>query len=703
METTIKPNKSMVKQSVLKAIMSDIDNQPGWRTNANKACAYYDGDQLTEEVKSKLEERGQPMTIHNLIAPAIDGILGMEAKTRTDLVVMADEADEELEEMAEAINSLFADAARICDLDRARSEAYASMIKSGIGWVEVFRSSDLFASKYKIKRVPRDEVYWDWHSNEADLSDARWLMRIRWIDVDELKQMVPNKADVIDWAVNAWNDFADVAVIEGTDPALVSAWEEYQGYGRKEAEWMNSDRNRVRLQVIYFRKVEKVPVIVLPDDRVIEFDKNNPAHVAAVAVGRVNVVMTNTSSIVESWYAGPHHLGDKKCDSPDGLFPLVPFIAYRKDKTGEPYGLISRAIPAQDEVNFRRIKLTFLLQAKRVVMDQDATTMSRDKVTEEVERPDGLVTLNPDRRNHKTIAETFQVQQDFNIASQQFDVMRDSMQQIQDTMGVYGAFLGQESNASSGVAIANLVEQGATTLAEINDNYRLGCQLVGKLLLGYIIQDMKGKDNFQVTVNREDIGSRKKVMLNEVAENGMRNNDLARMRSHIALAPIQQTTAYKSQLADRMMQVTAQLPPNVQAVVLDLVLELSDVPNKSQYLERVRGALGIEKDPEDLTPEEQQQMQQKQQQEQQQQELMMREATAKVSKLESEASKAQAQAEREMALVSSQGYSDAKMQVETAAIMQKMEETKQDIALKFASIKDKLLNGIESELDNIQL
>ncbi|UWY94947.1 hypothetical protein N4267_18620 [Vibrio cholerae] len=52
----------------------------------------------------------------------------------------------------------------------------------------------------------------------------------------------------------------------------------------------------------------------------------------------------------------------------------------------------------------------------------------------------------------------FQVQQDFNIAAQQFNVMQDSMKLIQDTMGVYGAFLGQESNATSGIAIANLVE-----------------------------------------------------------------------------------------------------------------------------------------------------------------------------------------------------------------------------------------------------
>ncbi|MBA0937099.1 phage portal protein, partial [Escherichia coli] len=77
---------------------------------------------------------------------------------------------------------------------------------------------------------------------------------------------------------------------------------------------------------------------------------------------------------------------DRPCSAPQGMFPLVPFWGYRKDKTGEPYGLISRAIPAQDEVNFRRIKLTWLLQAKRVIMDEDATQLSDNDLMEQIER-----------------------------------------------------------------------------------------------------------------------------------------------------------------------------------------------------------------------------------------------------------------------------------------------------------------------------
>ncbi len=136
-------------------------------------------------------------------------------------------------------------------------------------------------------------------------------------------------------------------------------------------------------------------MLELSNGRVIQFDKNNAMHAVALATGRVSVVMSRVSRIREAWFVGPHFLGDRPCSAPQGMFPLVPFWGYRKDKTGAPYGLACRAIPAQDEVNFRRIKLTWLLQAKRIIKDADATNMTDRQLADEVERPDGVITLNP--------------------------------------------------------------------------------------------------------------------------------------------------------------------------------------------------------------------------------------------------------------------------------------------------------------------
>lgn len=671
----------------LRAVMSDIHNQPRWRDAAAKAAAYYDGDQLSAEVFRTLLERGQPPTVHNLIAPTIDGALGMEAKTRTDLQIIADDKGEQYDQLAQALNAHFADICRLAGMSKARSEAYADMIKTGFGVLEVWRDTDPFAeTDYRIRKVHRDEVYWDWTSKEPDWSDARWVMRQRWLDTDEAKARFPRMAQIIDNGLNGWQGFISTELTEHTDPYLACAWTDWQQWDSHSFEWiLRGKRPRVKLQVIYYRVYRSVLVIKLPDGRTLEYDQQNQAMNMALAMDKATLARGVTSVIREAWFIGPHLIQDIPCRAPQGSFPLVPFWGFRKDATAEPYGLISRAIPAQDEVNFRRMKLTHTLNNKQVIMDEDATQMSREEVAENLERPDGIIILNPDRRNKTTAADALQIQQNGQIASQQFQVMRDSMQTIQDSMGIYAAMLGQQSNATSGVAISNLVEQGATTLAEINDNYSYASQQTGKLLLNYLIEDLKQQENVQIQTSDQ---AQTHIVINQRNDDGSLSNDISRIRTHVALAPVQQTSAWKAQMASQLSGVIQTLPPQVQAVVLDLWLEMLDLPQKDTFISRVREATGISKPQEEMTPQEQQQAQEQQQQMQQQQqqmqqlqqaasELQLREMAAKVARLEAETGRISAATEKDQAHAQGQRFVDALHQARAGKLITEMQQMPQ--------------------------
>ena len=98
-------NKDGFTLKQLSKLMGAIDAQPDWRSPATIACAYYDGDQLSSKIRQVLQERGQPEVVHNMIGPTVDGVLGMEARTRADLMVSAD--DDEGEELALALNEKF--------------------------------------------------------------------------------------------------------------------------------------------------------------------------------------------------------------------------------------------------------------------------------------------------------------------------------------------------------------------------------------------------------------------------------------------------------------------------------------------------------------------------------------------------------------------------------------------------------------------
>ncbi|MGO2317449.1 MAG: portal protein [Vibrio toranzoniae] len=682
----------------LKSLMSDVDAQPNWRDGAQKACDYYDGMQISTEVKSKLEERGQPVLINNLIAPTIDAVLGMEVKTRHDLILVAD--DDKGEDITDALQEKFKDAWRLARADRATADGYASQIKGGIGWVEVMRNDDPFyGGDYKIKPVRRQEMWWDWHAQEADLSDARWLMRKRWIDSDECISWFPEHAEIIRQTINGWADWADVEAYEEMDQNLQSAMQEQEMWDRKEVEWMDRDRGRVMLEVIYYKTWRLGEVIDLENGRTIEFNPSNLAHQVAVNSGRVNKRTARWGAIREAWFVGPHRIVDRPSVAPNGYFPIVPFIGYRMDKSGAPYGIVSRMISAQDEVNFRRMKLTWLLQAKRVIADKDATNMSRDALMEEVERPDGYIELNPDRRNKKTISESLQVQQDFDIAAQQFNVMKDSMDQIQSVAGVYNALMGQDSSASSGVAIASLVEQGTTTLAEINDNYNYSRTRVADLLLAYLIEDLAKRNNIAVTLHRDDIHRRKKVALNITEDDGTLTNDVKRWKGHIDQAPAAPTPTYKAQMADQMLKAVSQLPAEVQTATIDMVVELLDLPNKQEFLNRIRSVLQVPKPQEEMTEEELAAQQAQAQKAQQIEEMEMQGRMAEIQLVVQKGEEIAAKIEKLQNDSQSSSVSDDKTKAETAKLITEMNE----ISKQAAQQKTAVMQTIDQALETIQL
>lgn len=625
----------------LESFLDDIQAQPQWRSEADRACEYYDGNQIDAETRAAMEERGQPVLIHNLTAASIDGVLGMEARTRTDWVVKAD--DDESVEVAEALNEKINEASRMASADRATSDAYAAEVKCGLGWVEVSKNPDPFAYRYRINTIHRREIFWDWHSKRPDLQDARWLLRRRWLDEDEALMAFPAHRDLIRYASRGWDAF-DAELALNDSPLLVGAYTDYSDTRLNLDDWYDSERARVLVYEVYYRVFSKKPVMSLPDGRVLEIDKNNKMHMALVASGQVDVTVAPFPKMRLAYFIGPHRLVDVPSPNPHNHFPYVPFWGFREDNSSVPYGLIRRMMPAQDEINHRRSKLTYLLNSKLVIKDDDALmSMSEEQMMDELYRADGVITLNPNRKNKDHNA--FRVEVENGIASQQFQIMQEAQKIIQDTAGIYAAFLGQEGGAKSGVAINSLVEQGSTTLAELNDNYRFGRRQVGELLLANIIDDMSKKKNIQVRTNIDKPKPSKTIILNGTADNErFVTNDVMRAKLHVTLADISSTPGYRAQVAERLMNMVGQLPPEMQVAVLDIVLEATDIPNRNELIKRVRQVTGQGVDPSEMTEEQLAQMEQQQKEQSIQKEMQLQEAVKKLEKLDAETRRINAEA-----------------------------------------------------------
>lgn len=668
----------------LDELLVDIDKQPEWRGEAMRAANYYDGRQLEPHVIQAMEDRGQPVLIHNLTAPAVDGVLGMEAKTRADMMVRAD--DDGSLEVAEALNEKLNEATRMTKTDRAVADAFAAQVKTGLGWVEVSRHSDPFKYPYRVSYVHREEIWWDWHAKEPDLSDARWLMRRRWVDRDEAEAYFPKHKETIKHAVNGWMNFVDV-LDNGTESPLLSAYQEHTAFNYRTDEFLDSRRDRIRVYEVYYRVFEQGLCMRLPDERVLRFDKSNRMHVALANSGQVQLINAPYKKMRVSWYVGPHKVYDGPSAQPHDHFPYVPFWGFREDSTLVPYGIIRRMFSPQDEVNYRRSKLTYLLNNKKIIKDEDAVAMTDQQLVEEANRPDGVITLNPDRKNTDT--KGFWIHEEQSMAAQQFTIMQDAERNIQECSGIYSALLGQQTGATSGIAINSLVEQGSTTLAELFDNYRFARQLVGELLLANLVQDMAGKEQ-EVLVNVNKPEPTKRILINQPAFNtsGQKigiSNDITRAKARVVLDDIMNTPGYRAQIAERLMNMVQTLPENIQASVVDLVIMATDVPNKEEFLKRIRRATGQGVNPEDMTEEEAAQFQQQQKAQSIQQQIALQTMQAELDNLIADAKKKHAAAVKDEAAASSMAVKDELTEAQTLKTLAELKKATKELSVAVAA------------------
>jgi len=570
-------------------ICRDIRAQPKWRLNADIDADYYDGAQLNEAVIAKLKEAGIPPHDSNLIKPTINAVLGLEARSRTDYKITSD--DEAQAEIAEGLSAKIKEVETESRADRAISDAYSSMIRTGLGWVEVSREFNPLEYPYRVREVHRNEIFWDWFAKEPDLSDARYLRRDRWVDREQALKVFPDQAAVIE---NSWSGWTQTDVYDGNDSDMARAYENEQAWSQQHDDYLNRQSGMVKLSELWYRHFEEDVVLMLPNGRSVEYSPENPYHDAAIAQGLVQVQKALLPRVRVSIWLGPHKLMDVPSPLPHKHFPYVPFWCLRKDRRRTPYGLIRDMRGPQDQVIDLDIMLYEILNSRKIVVDNDALDLNQNTYQEVAQNMSSLrsmTVLNANRRN----ANGFQVTQEHQLAMEVMNLVQERKRRIEEVGGVYRAMLGQSTEASSGVAINNLVEQGSTVLAEPNDNFRYARRIVGEQLLEFIKADLAGQPA-QITASQ---GGRKKIVYFNQQNGDKVINDITAAEVKVVLEDLPATPTFRAQQLQSFSQIVSAAPPQFQAVLYPAMLELSDVPNRHEIADQLRKLIGTggEKDP----------------------------------------------------------------------------------------------------------
>ncbi len=577
----------------LTGFIEEISEQPPWRVKADREADYCDGNQLDAEILQRMAAIGIPPAIEPLMGPVIASVLGMEVKNRGDWKVSTESRDDPVD-VADALNQKLHEAEGRSHADTACSDAFKPECTIGLGWVYVGREEDPFKYPYKVEAVPRNEMFWDWHA-KPDLSNARYIIRKQWFDKRIPELLFPDHSPLIRAATSGWKDFGlgYVGTDDGGDlPQLFASQDQERSWSIEETNWRDVGRNRVALMEVWYRRWARVAVLRSPDGRVVEYDKDNPAHSVAISQGIVTTEKRIVSKVRLAWYLGPHCLYDGPSPHSHGEIPYVPFWGYREDRTGVPYALARGMMYLQDQINALHSKSQWMMAARRVERTEGAVIGSDEQFRQEVASPAADIVLNAKAMRDGGI---FKVNTDLQLTQQQFQRLADTREAIRRVGGIYSEFQGQNSNTTSGVQFSAQVDQSNQSLADLMDNFKTARAKVGDLLLSLIIEDTQGKQE-QVFIDGKGIQDDRTIQLNAPVtdEDGIEylDSDVSRIKMRVGISNVPTAATFKQQQLAAFSEAFKSAPAQYQPIMLPYLLSLMDMPYQQELIKALKEQQG---------------------------------------------------------------------------------------------------------------
>lgn len=551
---------------------------------------FYDNIQWSAEDAQTLEDRGQVPLVYNVISASVDWITGSEKRTRTDAKVLPRRKEDA--KPAQRKTELMKYLADVNRSPFARSRAFEDAVRVGIGWMEDGFDADSDGEPLYTRYENWRNILHDSAAIDPDLSDARYIFRMKWFDLDIISAIFPERIGVLRNAaqlspgVNGLDELSD----EITDQ------HEIELDHAKTASVASSnigtyERQRVRVIEAWVRvptTTEKLRGGVFSGEI---YDPFSSAHKEAVASGDSEIVKRPTMRMHVAIFttAGMLYFGPSPYRH--NQFPLTPIWGYRRGRNNLPYGIIRRLKDIQVDVNKRASKALHILSTNKVVIDEGAVK-DIDAFAEEVSRPDSILVVKAGSR--------VDLNAERELAQGHLELMSRSIGMIQQASGVTDEVLGRTTNAVSGIAIQRRQEQGSLATAKFFDNLMFAEQVRGEKVLANIEQFMSEKKSFRITNTR---GTPQYVDIND----GLPENDIIRTKADYVISDQTWNATLRQANFQSLMELAQKLPPNVTIALLDLIVETSDMPNVEELVRRIRqinNQRDPDADPNEVTEEE---------------------------------------------------------------------------------------------------
>lgn len=297
---------------------------------------YYDGKQLTPKQRTALRARKQPDIVINRTRVAVNGILGVTQRGKSEpRAYPRTPKDEASSDVATDALRYAAEKARF---SATKLDVFRDMLVPGTGAVLVGVDADLNVT---IEQIRWEEFVYDPRSRRPDFGDAHWMGIAKWMFVEDAKLLWKDKADQLESCCNA----GDMGALD------ISFQDRPLNTG-----WVDRRARRLMIVELYYKL-------------------------------KGQWVRTVFAHNLELEHGPSPYLDEKKRP----VCPIEAQSAYVDRENGR-YGAVRDMRGVQDEINQRRSKALHWLSVRQIQeVSPGAAMVDADTARKEAARPDGVI------------------------------------------------------------------------------------------------------------------------------------------------------------------------------------------------------------------------------------------------------------------------------------------------------------------------
>lgn len=586
--------------------------QEEWAETAKKCVDFIEGRQWTEDQKAKLENEGRPALTFNKIAPLYRLILGYHRNNRMDVSFPPANDENSTEQVSELLDALYKQFSEASGMPWVDAEVFADGLSTGRGFLDMrlsFEDNDF--GEIVGQAVDPFSVYIDPDADDYDLSKgASYVMVSRWASIEEIEHYYGQQAAGMIGSIVKGDGFTEhpnsfFYASEETTPvrkfgnetgSVLDFWHTFQ---EQWVDFIDPSKKNIRVVdaqskvtkiVPHFVDLETGQREVIPSTW--DKQKIEKALWHAERIGNPMRVVNRPHKMVR-WtvMVGDIVVFDKW--SPYKDFTLIGYFPYFR--RGQTRGMIDDLIDPQTEINKRRsaeIEIVGRTTNSGWLHHEQALDPDQEDMLDKFGSSPGIrikwkgqPNMKPERINPTPPPMAMERLE---------DKARDDLRQIS---GINESALGELDRVQSGRAIEARQRQAVLAFQLYLDNFSRTAELKGQKFLR-LVQDhyteermirIKGEDGNFVT---RYINQRKEM------EPGIfdviNNITLGKYIVNVDETPMAKT--FQNAQFEEAMAIIERIGPILgpaMATTADLVVDMSSMPRKQEWKERLQMAMGI--------------------------------------------------------------------------------------------------------------